>query len=77
MGQCTFIKHTIGTVYSTLTSRLVSEAKLHSCLKRQPHEIFDLWFFHKSIVPRPLHNTLKYFRILFRIPGDICEYVLC
>jgi hypothetical protein len=29
--------------------------------------------FHKSIVPRPLSNTLKY----FRIRGDIREYVLC
>jgi hypothetical protein len=34
-------------------------------------------FFHKSIVPRPLHNTLKYFQILFRIRGDIREHVLC
>jgi hypothetical protein len=34
-------------------------------------------FFHKSIVPRPFSNTLKYFRILPRIRGDIREYVLC
>jgi hypothetical protein len=42
-------------------------------LKRQSNEIFDLWFFHKSIATRPLSNTLKY----FRIRGDIREYVLC
>jgi hypothetical protein len=46
-------------------------------LKKKSHQIFDLWFFHKSIVPRPLSNTLKYFRILFRIRGDIREYMLC
>jgi hypothetical protein len=40
-------------------------------LKRQYHEIFDLWFFHKSTAPRPLINTLTYFRILFRIRGAI------
>jgi hypothetical protein len=26
-------------------------------LKRQSHEIFDLWFFHKSTTLRPLINT--------------------
>jgi hypothetical protein len=31
------------------------------CLKGQCHEIFDLWFFHQTIPPRPLINTLKYF----------------
>jgi hypothetical protein len=36
-------------------------------LKGQCHEIFDLRFFRQSITPRPLINTLKYFRILFRI----------
>jgi hypothetical protein len=41
-------------------------------LKRQSHDIFDFWFFvHKSTAPRPLVNTLKYFRIPFRIRGDI------
>jgi hypothetical protein len=34
-------------------------------LKGQCHEIFDLWFFHQSITPRPQMNTLEYFRILF------------
>jgi hypothetical protein len=46
-------------------------------LKRQLHEIFDLLYFQKSIVPRPLSYTRKYIRILFRIRGDIREYVLC
>jgi hypothetical protein len=40
-----------------------------NCLKRQSHEIFDLQFFHKSMAPRALINTLKYFRILLRIRG--------
>jgi hypothetical protein len=39
-------------------------------LKTQSHEIFDLWFFfHKSNTPRPLINTLNYFRIRFKIRG--------
>jgi hypothetical protein len=46
-------------------------------LKKQSHEIFGLCFFHKSIVPRPLSDTLKCFQILLRIRGDIREYVLC
>jgi hypothetical protein len=29
-------------------------------IKSKSHEIFDLWFFHKSTTPRPLINTLKY-----------------
>jgi hypothetical protein len=36
-------------------------------LKGQCHEIFDPQFFRQSITPRPQINTLKYFRILFRI----------
>jgi hypothetical protein len=45
-------------------------------LKGQCHEIFDLWFFRQSIIPRPQMNTLKYFRILFRIRWEINENVL-
>jgi hypothetical protein len=45
-------------------------------LKRQSHEIFDLHFFHKSMAPRALINTLKYFRILFRFRGENRHYVL-
>jgi hypothetical protein len=35
-----------------------------------------LRFFRQSITPRPLINTLKYFRILFRICQAIYENVL-
>jgi hypothetical protein len=45
-------------------------------LKRQSHEIFDLHFFHKSMAPRALINTLKYFQILFRFRGENRDYVL-
>jgi hypothetical protein len=45
-------------------------------LKGQCHEIFDLWYFRQSITPRPQMNTLKYFRILFRIRWEINENVL-
>jgi hypothetical protein len=34
-------------------------------------DFLPLVFFHKSTAPRPLTNTLKYFRILFRILGAI------
>jgi hypothetical protein len=44
-------------------------------LKGQCHEIFDPRFFRQSITPRPLINTLKYFRFLFRIRRAITEYV--
>jgi hypothetical protein len=33
-------------------------------------------FFRQSITPRPQMTTLKYFRILFRIPWEIKENVL-
>jgi hypothetical protein len=45
-------------------------------LKGQCHEIFDPPFFRQSITHRPLINTLKYFRILFRIRRAISENVL-
>jgi hypothetical protein len=45
-------------------------------LKRKSHEIFDLHFFHKSMAPRALINTLKYFRNLFRFRGENRDYVL-
>jgi hypothetical protein len=31
-------------------------------LKRQSHEIFDLWFFRQTSSPRPLFSPLKCFR---------------
>jgi hypothetical protein len=46
-------------------------------LKGQCHEIFKPpFFFRQSITPRPLINTLKYFRILFRIRKAIYKNVL-
>jgi hypothetical protein len=45
-------------------------------LKRLSHEIFDFHFLHKSMAPRALINTLKYFRILFRFRPEISEFVL-
>jgi hypothetical protein len=45
-------------------------------LEGQCHEIFDFWFFRQSITPRPQMNTVKYFRILFRIRWEINENVL-
>jgi hypothetical protein len=47
-----------------------------SNLKGQCQEIFDLWFFRQSIIPRTQMNTLKYFRIPFRIRWEINENVL-
>jgi hypothetical protein len=43
------------------------EGVFKKALKGQWHEIFDPRFFCQSINPRPQINTLKYFRILFRI----------
>jgi hypothetical protein len=47
----------------------------HHCLKRQYHEIFDLYFFHQTITSRPLIHALKYFRKSLRIPREINEDV--
>jgi hypothetical protein len=49
-----------------LKSRYSTYSIVH-ILKGQCHEIFDPRFFHHLITPRPLINTLKYFRFLFRI----------
>jgi hypothetical protein len=53
---------------------ICQNAKSHS-LKGQCHEIFEPRFFRQSITPRPLINTLKYFRFLFRIRRSITELV--
>jgi hypothetical protein len=50
--------------------------KILLLLKGQCHEIFDPPFFRQSINPSPRINTLKYFRILFRICRAIYENVL-
>jgi hypothetical protein len=54
------------TLYSLVEYNIVPNEGMTS-LKGQCHEIFDPRFFRQSITPRPLINTLKYFRILFRI----------
>jgi hypothetical protein len=51
--------------------KIIKASKIRFQLKRPSHEIFDFWFFHKSTVLRPVVNTLKYFRIPFRIRRDI------
>jgi hypothetical protein len=45
-------------------------------LKETISRDFRPQFFHKSMAPRALINTLKYFRILFRIRGENRDYVL-
>jgi hypothetical protein len=46
---------------------------VHSCVHSRDSltRFSTSGFFHKSTSPRPLINTLKYFRILFRIRGAI------
>jgi hypothetical protein len=50
--------------------------ELKTVLKDTVSRDFRPVFFHKSIVSRPLSNTLKYSRILFRIHGDNRDYLL-
>ncbi len=40
-------------------------------LKGQCHDIFDFWFFHESVSPKPLSIPLGPFRIFSKIHGDI------
>ncbi len=40
-------------------------------LKGQCHEIFDFWFFHESVSPKPLSIPLWPCRICSKIRGDI------
>jgi hypothetical protein len=58
------------------TTLLFDKEKVLRSFKRQYHEIFDLHFFHKSIAPRALINTLKYFLILFRFRAEISKFIL-
>ena len=44
-------------------------------LKGVCHEIFYLHFLHDLNPSRPLINRLKYFRIRFRYPQDICIFI--
>jgi hypothetical protein len=48
---------------NTLGSESVAQGR---CLmKKQYHEIFELWFFHHMNPFEPLIHTLKYFQIRF------------
>jgi hypothetical protein len=40
-------------------------------LKGQCHEIFDFWFFHESVSPKPVSIPLGSFQIFSKIRGDI------
>jgi hypothetical protein len=66
-----------GTIRLSIGSRVgaaitTMATSFRSTLKRPSHEIFDLWFFHKSTGPRHLVNTQKkYLRIPFRSCGGI------
>jgi hypothetical protein len=44
-------------------------------LKETVSRDFDPIFFHKSMAPRALINTLKYFRILLRFRAEISEFI--
>jgi hypothetical protein len=57
--------HRVNDIRRDTKIKLNSVRKLN--LKGQCHEIFDPRFFRQSITPRPLINTLQYFRILFWI----------
>ena len=46
------------------------------CLKGLKHEIFDLWFFHESIVPGPWIHMLKYFENIFVFAEILKSFVL-
>ena len=50
---------------------LASLKGLKGRLKGQCHEIFDFWFFHESVSPKPLSVPLGWFRIFSKIRGDI------
>jgi hypothetical protein len=63
-------------IHWKLQSTFVLQNFCKTALKRQSHDIFDLHFFHKSMAPRALINTLKYFQILFRFRAEISEIIL-
>jgi hypothetical protein len=63
------INDTLGAIY--LLNHSAAEKLNLLSLKRQCHEIFLTSFFSQSITPRHQINTLRCFRILFRIRRDI------
>ncbi len=46
------------------------QENFHVILKGQCHEIFDFWFFHESVSPKPLSIQLGQFLIFSKIRGD-------
>ncbi len=40
-------------------------------LKGQCHKVFDFWFFHESVFPKPLSIPLGPFRTFSKLHGDI------
>jgi hypothetical protein len=55
------VKHFSNVIYDIFIC-MVSKIVQIQRLKRQYHEIFELWFFFINQL-QPLINTLKYFRI--------------
>jgi hypothetical protein len=53
--------------------RNVSELFRASNVKGHCQEIFDFWFFHESVSPKPLSIPLGPFLIFSKIRGDICN----
>jgi hypothetical protein len=70
IGFIMFILH-LRLMVSTKSVFFLRNKAIYFMLKRQCHEIFDPRFFGQSITPSPQINTIKYFRILFRIRRDI------
>jgi hypothetical protein len=44
---------------------LAPKGTVHLHLKRQSHEIFELWVFHKETTSRHLINTINIFEFCF------------
>jgi hypothetical protein len=53
------------------TDKITTEPVFLYDLKGQCHEIFDFWFFHGSVSPKPISIPIGSFRIFSKIRGDI------
>jgi hypothetical protein len=49
----------------------IKDSAIKKSVKGQCHEIFDFWFFHESVSPKPLSIPLRPFQIFSKICGDI------
>jgi hypothetical protein len=54
-----------------ITQLLNSVFKKKLVLKGQCHEIFDFYFFHESVSPKPPSIPLRPFQIFSKICGDV------